>query len=77
MYNKTSTTVHSKGIRNAAQYLQNQVWASQGSAVALSVQLHLSVDLSLTALAALISLAHILTIILSTKPRNEFQCCVQ
>ena len=62
--------IHSKGIRDAAQYLQNQVWASKGS-----VQLHLSVDLSVTALAALISLAHILTIILSTKPRHEFQCC--
>ena len=53
------------------------MWASEGSAVALSVQLHLSVDLSVTALAALILLAHILTIIPIIKPRREFQCCIE
>ena len=68
--------IHNTEFRDTAQYLQNQLCTSQGSAVALSVQLHLSVDLSATALLALILLAHILTIIPSTKPRHEFQHCV-
>ena len=48
---------------------------SQGSAAALSVQLQLSVDLSVTALLALIPLAQILTIKPSIKPCRKYQYC--
>ena len=73
---KTCAPDHNNEFRDTAQYLQNQLSYQPGSAAALSVQQQLSVDLSVTALLALIPLVGHNNNHNKYQPRRKIQDCV-
>ena len=71
-----SCTKHNTEFRDTAQYERNQLSYQPGSAAALSVQLQLSVDLSVTALLALIPLVGHINNHNKYQPPRKIQYCV-